>query len=147
MSKKIVLAISLLLITASAFALSRHDARVAKERMTRCQHNDAVCAGNVLIDAMVAAGNNHGGNRPPNFATEKAVAVHTSVNCQGSISKIVTFKTGQINEALKACETGNATYTYGMSTSIDGLCVVKSNSATVASLCQTGVINANAEMN
>lgn len=148
MSKKIVLAIGLVLVTAaSAFALSRNDARVAKERLTRCQYNDSVCAANVLIDAMVAAGNNQDGTRPPAYREEKAIAVHSSAQCGGSISKTVILKRGQLQEALKACESGNATYTNAYSVSVDGACVVNSNFATVASLCTTGAIKANAEMN
>jgi hypothetical protein len=144
MSKKILLVTSLILVTLSAYALSRHDARVAKERMTRCQFNDAVCVGNILIDAMVAAGQN--GTRPPIYTQEKAVTVYQQTNCSGTILKIVIVKQGQLQEAINNCEAGTS-IDYSRSYAIDGACIETSTHGPTKSLCATAVIKANAEFN
>lgn len=143
MSKKILLAISLMLVTATAFGLSRQEARVAKERLTRCQYNDSVCTANVLIDAMVAAGNNQNDNRPPVYQRQKAVTVFQYANCTGNIQKTVIIKHGKLDEAIHNCSVDVGSNVYGSSYAIDGECREKNSYALASSLCTTASIKAN----
>lgn len=133
----------LLLGATSVFALSRQDARVAKERMSRCQFNDAVCAGNVLIDAMVASGNNQDGTRPPRYSQEKAVTVYQFNNCTGAVQRTVIVKEGQLQDAINSCTAGDASFSN--SYAIDGKCEEGSSFGPSSSICTTAVIKANTQ--
>lgn len=144
MTKQVLLITTVVFATLSVFALSQHEARLAKERMTRCQYNDAVCVGHVLIDAMATT--NNGGNRPPHYAQEKAITVYQQTNCSGTIMKTVIIKKGQLQEAINNCESGN-TIDYSKSFAIDGTCIETSNFGPTRSLCTTAVIKANSEFN
>lgn len=139
MSKKAFFIASLLAAT-TAFALSQREARFAKERMARCGYNDAVCVGNILVDALAA--NDKGGRSAPYPGTgrQKVVVVYGSSDvCSGSLIGTVILTDGRLQEALDQCNSMSGT---SWSYSIDGVCenAADSNGAT---MCTNAVVKAN----
>lgn len=103
---------AVLVSSVSAFAgISQREAQIAKERLARCQYNDAVCAGNVIIDALSNdrpeqfPGGNNGANNGGAVGEQRLVMYYAgSDNCSaGLVSTTTVLSSTNVQSNINEC--------------------------------------------
>jgi len=127
---------------ASAFAMSERTARMTKERMARCNHNDAVCVGNALVDGLASDRNQGGRPAPYPGGRDKVVVIYGQTDtCSRDIRATIAVSPGRLQNAIDQCAslTGNS-----WSVAIDERCEDVSD-GDARTVCTNAVIRANSQ--
>ncbi len=125
---KFAMMATVLVSSAVAMAgITQRDAQIAKERLSRCQYNDSVCVGNIIIDALASdrpdsynPGN--GGSNNGNSGRQNLVMVYErSDTCAGNVIATVVLD-NDLQKNLQTCNSLNAVGNAAWSVSINGRC-------------------------